>query len=128
MIDKRNVEPTPDSSAVREALREALTTRGRMTASDTLGSRGELYVIGDNDLSAGLFEFRNSAREAIDVMYQGSWTEGLPPRFAVLHRKAAEESSFELLEQMHIIPLLYGIANGRVEFDSLDDALAQLSS
>lgn len=118
--------PASDTSVVRDALREELRSRDHSVASDTLGARGELYVRGDGDLAAALFEFKCSAREAADTMYQGSWVEGLPPRFAVLPRQAAEEDSFEMLEQMRVIPLLYVIEGGRVEFDDLDEALAHI--
>ncbi len=56
-------------------------------------------------------------------MYQGRWVEGLPPRFAVLPDRAAEDPAFELLEQARIIPLLYSEAGGHVEFPELDRLL-----
>lgn len=31
-----------------------------------------LYVVGDDDLARALFEFKSTAREACDTMYQGS--------------------------------------------------------
>ncbi len=116
--------PVSDTSAARDALRRELSARGHEVASDTLGSRGELYIVGQDDLAAALFEFKSSAREACDTMYQGSWIEGLPPRFAVLPRESAEEPCFELLEQMRVIPLLYGNNGGGIEFDDLDGVLA----
>jgi len=111
---------------VREALRRELQARGLCVADDTVTSRGEIYVRGAGDLAAGLFEFKRSAHEAIETMYQGHWTQGLPPRFAVLPAGAASDESFELLEQMHIIPLLYEDADGTVAFLELDDALSRL--
>jgi len=113
-------------SDIRSALRSELESRGYRVESDTLGSRGELYVMGEGDLAAALFEFKPSVREAIDAMYQGSWTEGLPPRFAVLPADAYDDPSFELLEQMRIIPLLYGVAGENVSFHELDAALERL--
>jgi len=111
---------------IRAALRRELESRGHRVESDTLGSRGELYVMGVGDLAAALFEFQPSVREAIDTMYQGSWVEGLPPRFAVLPAEAADDSSFELLEQMRIIPLLYDVAGESVSFRELDTALEHM--
>lgn len=66
-------------------------------------------------------------RDAIDTMYQGHWTEGLPPRFAVLPAEAASDPSFELLEQMHLIPLLYEPSEGEIAFVELDSALDRLA-
>ena len=114
-----------DMAAVREALRSALAERGLGVESDSLGSRGELYVMGENDLAVALFEFQSSAGEAIDSMYQGAWLAGMPPRFAVLPAAAAEESVFELLEQMRIIPLSYTLAENGVDFPDLDRLLGE---
>lgn len=91
-------------------------------ASDTTGSRGELYVMGGNDLAAALFEFKSSVAEATDTMYQGHWGEGMPPRFAVLPESAVEDPEFEFLEQARIIPLLY-CDGERVQFRELDALL-----
>lgn len=108
---------------VRAALRHELESRGLGVADDTVASRGELYVKGSGDLAASLFEFKSSAEQAIETMYQGNWTEGLPPRFAVLPARAAHEPMFELLEQMRIRPLLYEVADDTVTFLELDAAL-----
>ena len=107
---------------VREALRSELESRGYHVASDTIASRGELYVMADNDLAAALFEFKPNVREAMDTMYQGSWVEGLPPRFAVMPKSAVADPSFELLEQMRIIPLLYELTAEGVRFIDLESA------
>lgn len=106
--------------AVREALRDELTARGHAVGSDTRAVRGELYVMGDNDLAVALFEFKPSAREAFESMYQGAWVEGLPPRFAVMPSTAETDPEFELLEQVRIIPLLYSEADGQVRFHGLE--------
>jgi hypothetical protein len=111
--------------SVREALRSELESRGHRVASDTFASRGEIYVIGVNDLASALFEFKPNAAEAMDTMYQGRWVEGLPPRFAVLPSEAAADAHFELLEQAGIIPLLYADDGDRVEFLDLDDVLGR---
>lgn len=113
-------------TAERDALRRELDARGLDVADDTLATRGEIYVKGAGDLAAGLFEFKRTVGDAIETMYQGHWTEGLPPRFAVLPAAATSDSSFELLEQMHIIPLLYEDADGAVAFLELDEALSRL--
>ncbi len=128
-VDPRCTLPPCDldstCSDVRAALRAELESRGYSVASDTLGARSELYVLGDNDLARALFEFKTDTDEAMDTMYQGSWTPGLPPRFAVLPFEAAEEPSFELLEQVRIIPLLWRPQQDRVEFVDLDALLAE---
>jgi len=111
---------------VRQALRLELESLGFDVADDTVASRGEIYVKGEGDLAAGLFEFKRSAQEAIDTMYQGNWTEGLPPRFAVLPADATNDPSFELLEQMRVYPLLYENTGEGVGFLDLDAALARL--
>lgn len=92
---------------VRQALRRELTARGHEVASDTRSARGELYVLGESDLAAALFEFKADPRQAFETMYQGAWVEGLPPRFAVMPAKAADHPEFELLEQVRITALLY---------------------
>jgi hypothetical protein len=114
--------PTPE--AVRAALREHLAARGHTVQSDT-HARGSIYIMGEGDLASALFEFKSDSGQAIDSMYQGAWVKGLPPRFAVLPASAAEESSFELLEQMRIIPLLYEFRSGVVGFPDLDDTLSR---
>lgn len=109
---------------IREELRGELVAHGHKVGSDTLASRGELYLKGEGDLAAALFEFKPSVHEAIDTMYQGAWVEGLPPRFAVLPAAAAEDPAFELLEQMGVIPLLYR-TGVQTEFLDLDRLLQE---
>lgn len=111
---------------VRRALRNELESRGLDVADDTVASRGEVYVKGAGDLAAGLFEFKSAVHEAIETMYQGHWTEGMPPRFAVLPAEAASDPSFELLEQMRILPLLYERVGDSISFPGLDAALESL--
>lgn len=113
------------SGSVRDALRTQLAALGYDVGSDTLGMRSGLYVMGENDLAKALFEFKLDVREAMETMYQGSWVAGLPPRFAVLPAEAAEDPSFELLEQARIIPLLYTSSDGGVQFSDLDRLLAE---
>ena len=48
-----------------------------------------MYVPGENDLAAAIFEFKEGALHAAETMYKGSWVEGLPPQFAVMERSAA---------------------------------------
>lgn len=110
---------------VRAALRAELVSRGCEPASDTLGMRPDLYIVGEGDLAAALFAFKGDVREAMDTMYQGSWVVGLPPRFAVLPASAADDPSFELLEQARIIPLLYVVDGETVTFRDLDRLLAE---
>lgn len=103
----------------RSALREELIVRGHAVSSDTVSTRDELYVLGANDLAAALFEFREDPRQAFETMYQGSWTEGLPPRFAVMPAAASTHPEYELLEQVRIIPLLYEERDGTFRFLNL---------
>lgn len=113
-------------TTVQAALRRALASAGFDVGDDTVTSRGELYAKGEGDLAAGLFEFKSNVREAIDTMYQGNWSGDLPPRFAVLHADAADDTSFELLEQMGITPLLYQGSGDEITFLELDTALDRL--
>lgn len=111
---------------IRQALRRELESRGFSVADDTVSSRDEIYVKGEGDLAAALFEFKPTVQVAMDTMYQGNWSEGLPPRFAVLPTDAFDDPYFEVLKQMRIIPLLYGADAEDVTFPGLDDALAHL--
>ena len=111
---------------VRHALRRELEARGLDVAGDTVSSRGEIYVKGAGDLAAGLFEFKRDVHEAIETMYQGHWTEGMSARFAVLPAGMSNDPSFELLKQMHIIPLLHEEAEGTIVFLEFDEALRRL--
>ncbi|MGV8084504.1 MAG: hypothetical protein AB2L09_12880 [Coriobacteriia bacterium] len=109
----------------REALRLALAERGLRVESDTASCGRSLYIMGDNDLACAMFEFYKSAAEAAEAaLYQGAWVEGLPPRFAVLPASARNEDDFDLLGQIHIIPLIYIRAEG-IEFPELDQLLKQ---
>ena len=112
---------------VRQALRAELTTRGHRVASDTLGLAQDLYIIGPNDLAKALFHFDDDAGELARSMYRGSgsWAPGMPPRFAVLPAAEAGNPSFEMLEQMRAIPLLYDVKAGQVTFRDLDRLIAE---
>jgi hypothetical protein len=110
--------------AARTALRAELEARGHRVASDTLGLRRELYLKGDGDLAKALFEFMPSAAEACDRMYQGSWIEGLPPRFAVMPACEQGSPELEMLEQVRVRPLFFETRAEGVAFRDLDAALA----
>jgi hypothetical protein len=114
-----------NTAEVRAALREELETRGYAVASDSHGLRSELYVVGDNDLARALFEFKATAIEACDTMYQGSWLEGMPPRFAVLPASEAGSAGAEMLEQVRIVPLFFEVRDGSVAFPDLERLLAE---
>ena len=111
-----------DLGAVREALRAELTSRGFDVASDTLGLRREIYVIGDNDLAKALFHLDSAAEEAADSIYRssGSWVDGMPARFAVLPASEAGDPAVEMLEQMRTTPLFYETDAGQVKFREFD--------
>ena len=108
--------------ALRAALRRELEARGYAVSSDTLGIRRELYVIGDNDLAKALFHFDTDAEEATESIYRssGSWSEGMPVRFAVLPASESESASIEMLEQMRTTPLFFEVAGDTVTFGDLD--------
>jgi hypothetical protein len=114
-------------AAVRDALRAELTDRAYRVASDTLGLAQDLYIVGPDDLARALFHFDDDAGVLAQSMYRGSgsWVQGMPPRFAVLPSAEAGNPSFEMLEQMRAIPLLYDIKAGRVTFRDLDQLLDQ---
>lgn len=112
--------------AVRDALRAELESRGHAVKGDTYATGGAFYIPGENDLASGVFEFKDDALHAAQTLYKGSWVEGLPPVFAVMERSATMDPEFELLEQMHIYPLLFTVRDGLVVFDDLDQVLAHL--
>lgn len=111
---------------VRHALRRELELRGLVVGDDTVAYRAGLYVKGRGDLAAGLFEFKRTAQDAIETMYQGNWNEDLPPRFAVLPAHEASDPAFELLEQMHINPLLYETLDDGISFLELESVVQKL--
>ncbi|HET6352622.1 MAG TPA: hypothetical protein VFG89_10915 [Coriobacteriia bacterium] len=114
-----------DLGAVRAALREELRSRGHGVASDTLGLRRDLYLIGKGDLARALFEFSDSAESAMYAMYQGQWMPNMPPRFAVIPDRERGADQLEMLEQIRVIPLFFGMAEDGVTFDDLDELLAE---
>jgi hypothetical protein len=126
MSQSVNTGGSGDPAAAREALRAELTARGHHVASDTLGLGEDLYVIGPKDLATALFHFDEDAGRLAQSLYRtGAWVEGMPPRFAVLPAVESGSRSFEMLEQMRAIPLLYDVDAGRVSFRELDKLLAE---
>jgi hypothetical protein len=117
------VEP----EVVRSALSVALLARGYSVAKDTAGSAGELYVRGDGDRAAALFEFKLTADEACMTMYQGSWLPTLPPRFAVLPAAERLEPGVEFLRQAGLSVLFYEAQDGPVAFVDFEEALAEIA-
>lgn len=113
----------PNLSAVREALRTDLLARGLETAS--AGLQGELYVMGQGDTARALFEFKPSAHDAMETMYQGSWSAGMPPRFAVLPSDKVDSAATEMLEQMHVIPVVFKTGPEGITFRDLDRLLQE---
>jgi len=111
-----------DLGAVRDALRAELISRGFAVASDTLGMRHDIYIIGDNDLASALFHFDTDAEEAAHSIYRssGSWVDGMPLRFAVLPAGESSNPSIEMLEQMRTTPLYYETTDDTVTFGNLD--------
>jgi len=110
-----------DLGAVRAAMRALLESRGYAVASDTLGLRSELYILGPGDLARALFEFATDAQDAAESLYQsGSWAAGMPQRFAVLPSRELESPSMELIEQMRVIPVAFEVGPQGVAFPDLD--------
>jgi hypothetical protein len=118
---------TIDLGTVRDALRAELTSRGFDVASDTLGLRREIYVIGDNDLAKALFHLDTDAQEAAESIYRssGSWVDGMPARFAVLPASESLNPSVEMLEQMSTTPLYYETDGRRVTFRHFDTLVTE---
>lgn len=113
-----------DFGAVRCALRAELAQRGHHLSGDTTGMHKALYIMGPNDAAAALFEFKQSADDAVyELMYQGAWVASMPPRFAVVPAETAESASLETLSQMKAIPLLFDVAKDAVTFRDLDEVL-----
>lgn len=110
-------------AAVRDALRRELKDRGYSVARDTAGLREVLYIQGDGDRAAALFEFKTTVEEAIDTMYQGSWLPDIPPRFAVLPSSQKDNPELELLGQAGLSVLLYEASDGIVVFRYLEAVL-----
>lgn len=111
---------------VLTALTSQLSRRGLDVAADTVSTRRDVYVRGAGDLAGAVFALRSSAAEAVETLYNGQWSESLPPRFAVLPQEAVDEPEFELLEQMRIHPLIYHVVGSEVEFPELDEAVGLL--
>lgn len=115
-----------DLSAVRRALRSQLADHGHRLSGDTAGTHRPLFILGDNDLARAVFEVKPSADDALyDLMCQGSWAPGMPPRFAVIPVAGAGSESLETLLQMEAIPLLFKIDGDTVEFPDLDRLLGE---
>ncbi len=116
---------TIDLSAVRCALRTELAARGHRLSGDTAGAHRALYIMGSNDVARVVFEFKESADDAAyELMYQGAWVAGMPPRFVVLPGSESASPSLETLEQIKAIPLLFDRDDGAVTFRDLDAILS----
>jgi len=113
-------------SNVREALRQELSSRGYPVASDTISLRGELYVWGSGDRAAAIFEFKATALEAAETMYQGRWTADLPPRFAVLPAAEAGAPEADLLQQSGYSVLFFEAGSQDILFVELERALSKI--
>ena len=112
---------------VRAALCNELTAHGYSVARDTVDSRGELYIWGEGDRAAALFEFKETAEEACLTMYQGSWPENLPPRFAVLPASQRDDPAVDMLGQAGLSTLFYEATETEVVYVELEAALKQIT-
>jgi hypothetical protein len=114
-----------DFAAVQRALRSELAERGHLLSRDTTGMHRALYIMGDNDVARALFEFKQSADDAVyELMYQGAWVASMPPRFAVVPGADAGSDSLETLTQIKAIPLLFDVVGDAVKFRDLDRVLS----
>lgn len=114
-----------DLCAVQRALRSELAEHGHRLSSDTAGTHRALYIMGDNDVARAVFEIKQSADDAVyELMHQGAWVAGMPPRFAVVPSANAGSDSLETLTQMKAIPLLFDVAGDAVGFRDLDQLLS----
>ncbi len=113
-------------TALRATLRAELEARRYRVASDTLSLRGELYVRGDNDLATALFEFKPTGAEALTTMYQGTWVESMPPRFAVLPASEANSQELDILAQMRVHVLFFERTGDGLDFPDIEEALAAI--
>jgi hypothetical protein len=117
----------PDREVTRSALSSELGARGYSVARDTAGSKGELYIWGEGDRAAALFEFKVTAEEACLTMYQGSWLPTLPPRFAVLPASEKDAPAIDMLQQAGLSVLFYELVDGGVMFVDLEAAMALIA-
>jgi hypothetical protein len=92
---------------VRDSLRSELQKRGYAVASDTVDFRAALYVEGEGDRAAAMFEFKKTAAEACETMYQGAWLPTMPPRFAVMPVTEQDDPGSDLLRQAGMRVLFY---------------------
>jgi len=111
---------------VREALRQELSSRGYPVANDTISLRRELYVWGSGDRAAAVFEFKATAWEAAESMYQGRWTADLPPRFAVLPAAEAGAPEADFLKQAGYSVLFFEAGSQDILFVELEHALSKI--
>ena len=121
MPDENTPVAPIDCGAVMRALRAQLAQRGHHLASDTTGMHPTLFIMGANDVACALFEFKASADDAVyELMYQGAWVAGMPPRFVVLPVEDAQGPSLETLEQIRATPLLFDTDGKEYHFRDLD--------
>jgi hypothetical protein len=113
-------------SLVKTALRLELESRGYHVATDTAGSNEGLYVRGEGDGAAALFELKPTAEEACLTMYQGSWLATAPPRFAVLPAVERFSPDVSMLLQAGLGVLLYDRRDDEVTFRELGEAVGKI--
>jgi hypothetical protein len=118
--------PVALDAAVREALRRELASRGYTVASDTVSLRKEIYVWGSGDRAAAIFEFKATAAEAAETMYEGRWTTDLPPRFAVLPVAEVEAPEADFLQQAGFCLLFFEEGRQDILFVEFERALDRI--
>jgi hypothetical protein len=120
------IDPATLNAAVREALRRQLASRGYTVSSDSVSLRKELYVRGQGDSAAAIFEFKADAAEAAETMYQGRWTADLPPRFAVLPAAEADAPDADFLQQAGFSVLFFEEGQQDILFVEFERALDKI--
>jgi hypothetical protein len=80
-------------------------------------------VRGAGDRADAIFEFKTTAAEAAETMYQGRWTSDLPPRFAVLPLAEREAPEVGFLEQAGLSVLFFEAGEQDILFTEFDRAL-----
>ncbi len=110
----------------RTALRRELSGRGFPVAEDTVSLRKEVYVWGEGDRAAAVFEFKATAVEAAETMYQGRWTSDLPPRFAVMPATEQDAPEADFLQQAGYSVLFFTGDGQDILFIDLEKALEKI--
>jgi hypothetical protein len=78
------------------------------------------------DRAAAVFEFKATAQEAAETMYQGRWTSDLPPRFAVLPAGERGGPEADFLEQAGLSVLFFEESEEDILFADFEKVLEKI--